>query len=46
VRDEERQVSGRRTTRLVAAAIALAALLVYAAMGPLRVWLAQTLHGR
>jgi len=40
-------VSGRRTTRrLVAAAIALAALLVYAAMGPLRGWLAETLHGR
>ncbi|MGD9906635.1 MAG: hypothetical protein AB7U83_24475 [Vicinamibacterales bacterium] len=40
-------VSGRRTTRiLVAAAIAVGALLVYAAMGPLRGWLAHTMHGR
>lgn len=40
-------MGGRRTTRgLVAVAIAVTALLVYAAMGPLRGWLAQTLHGR
>jgi len=38
-------VSGRRTTRLVALAIAVGAVMVYLAMGPLRGWLARTLHG-
>jgi hypothetical protein len=43
----EATVSRRRTTRLtVVAAIAVAALLVYAATGPLRGWLAQVLHER
>jgi hypothetical protein len=43
----EAAVSRRRTIRLtVAAAIAVVALLVYAATGPLRGWLAQVVHGR
>jgi hypothetical protein len=43
----EAQVSGRRKTRwVVALAIAVGALLVFAAMGPLRSWLVQVVHGQ
>jgi len=39
-------MSGRTRGLAVWIAIAIGALLVYAATGPLRGWLAQTLHGR